>query len=277
MSDVSSVTNHFPTANEGFITTLSGTILAGATTVPLNSVSGLTNGSVFVGIIEPGEDKEQVFTGTVDTAGIQITDVVWTKGNNVGHTAGVTVVDYVTSTHFNMVAKGELVHADQDGTLKAGAVDNAAVLADSVVTTAKINDGAVTPAKLALGQSTSEVDGAESTSSTSFVALTTPQAVTVTVPSSGTVLVSLSFIARNTGGGQILGGVELSGANTVTLGSAGNSQNEVLGYSSVYTSWGFTRLMTGLTPGSTTFTAKYLTTASTANYHKRKLIVIPLC
>lgn len=42
-----------------------------------------------------------------------------------------------------------LTHADQDGTLKAGAVDVAAVLADDVVETAKIKNSNVTTAKIA--------------------------------------------------------------------------------------------------------------------------------
>lgn len=136
--NVTAVTNHFLTANKGFITTLGSTISAGAATVPLTSVSGLTNGTIFVGIIEPGLSNEQEFTGTVDTAGVQITGVKWTDGTNVDHTAGVTIVDYVSATGQNMLLKGLLVHADQDGTLKAGAVDVAGVLASNVVTYPKL-------------------------------------------------------------------------------------------------------------------------------------------
>jgi microcystin-dependent protein len=140
-SNVSAVTSHFPTANEGFTTTLSSTILSGATTVPLNSTSGLTNGTVFVGIIEPGQAKEQTFTGIVDTGGAQITGVKWTRGTNADHTAGVTIVDYVSGTGNNMFTKGLLVSHDQDGTLKAGAVDDTAVLADAIITPSKIATG----------------------------------------------------------------------------------------------------------------------------------------
>lgn len=117
MADLSTVTsNFFPTPKEGFITTLASTITAGAATVPLTSVSGLTNGNIFVGLVEPGEANEQAFTGVVDTAGTQITSVKWTKGTNVGHNAGVTVVDYVTSTAVGMISKGILQEHDQDGT-----------------------------------------------------------------------------------------------------------------------------------------------------------------
>lgn len=116
-SNVSSVVKHFPQANEGFITTLGSTILSGAATVPLTTTSGLTNGSVFVGIIEPGVvGKEQTFTGTVDTSGTQITGVKWTRGSNTGHNAGVTIVDYVTGTHLNIMSKGMQREHNQDGT-----------------------------------------------------------------------------------------------------------------------------------------------------------------
>lgn len=122
MSDVTSVINHWPTANEGFITTLSGSILSGAATVALTSVSGLTNGTIFVGIIEPGGTKEQTFTGVVDTGGSQITGVIWTRGSNADHSAGVTIVDYVAGTYINMLTKGLKVSHNQDGTIKNLAV-----------------------------------------------------------------------------------------------------------------------------------------------------------
>jgi hypothetical protein len=118
LSTVTSVVNHFPTANEGFVTTLGSTILAGAVTVPLTSVSGLTNGTIFVGIIEPGLANQQTFTGTVDTAGVQITSVKWTRGTNVDHTAGVTIVDYVSGTGQDMMTKGIQVNHTQTGSHK---------------------------------------------------------------------------------------------------------------------------------------------------------------
>lgn len=144
MSDVSSATNFFPTVNEGFITTVGGGgVTSGGTTVPLTSISGLTNGSIFVGIVEPGLAAQQVFTGTVDTAGTQITDVVWTRGANAPHTAGKTVVDYVTGTTINLITKGILTFANQDGTLKAVVAPSATI------------SGAVTSATLTVSGATS--------------------------------------------------------------------------------------------------------------------------
>jgi hypothetical protein len=116
MSNVSGATNYFPTVNEGFATTVGvGGVSSGGTTVPLTSVTGLTNGSVFVGVIEPGTTNQQVFTGIVNTGGSSITGVVWTRGANVAHAAGVTVVDYVTGTAINLIVTGILKQHTQAG------------------------------------------------------------------------------------------------------------------------------------------------------------------
>lgn len=115
MSNVTAVLSHFSTSNEGFQTTIPTPVTAGAITVPLASTTGLVNGTIFVGIIEPTTVKQQVFTGTVDIAGTMITGVVWTRGTNVDHAAGVTIVDYVTGTDHNMATKGILVQHTQTG------------------------------------------------------------------------------------------------------------------------------------------------------------------
>lgn len=117
MTNVSAVTKHFPSAEEGFTTTLSSTISAGATTVGLNSLSGYTTGEVATFIVAPTVSSEkQVFTGVVDTAGLQLTNVVWTTGTNQTHAAGTTVVDYATATHISQMSKGILAEHNQDGT-----------------------------------------------------------------------------------------------------------------------------------------------------------------
>lgn len=124
MSDVSLVTKLIPTVNEGFTASVGGSgVVSGGTTVPLTNVSGLTNGTVFVGIIEPGLTNQQVFTGTVDTSGSQITGVTWTRGANTAHAAGVTVVDYITGTDINMLGKAFLTEHSQDGTHSSAFLD----------------------------------------------------------------------------------------------------------------------------------------------------------
>lgn len=114
-SDVSGASKYFVTPNEGFSTTTSGTVASGATSVGLNSVAGLTNGTTFVGVIEPAGTKEQIFTGVVDTSGSQITGVVWTKGSNIDHATGVSVVDYDTGTALKLMTTGLLKQHTQAG------------------------------------------------------------------------------------------------------------------------------------------------------------------
>ena len=116
-TSVSSVTNHFPSAENGFTTTTAGSVSSGAATVTLNSVAGYSNGEVVALVIDPTDaSKKQTFTGIVDTAGVQITSVVWTAGTNQTHALGATVVDYATATHISMMTKGIVVEHNQDGT-----------------------------------------------------------------------------------------------------------------------------------------------------------------
>ncbi len=157
-TSVTSVTNHFPSAENGFSTTTSASVSSGATTVQLNSVAGYDNGEVVVFVIDPTDaTKKQTFTGIVDTAGTQITSVVWTAGSNQSHSLGATVVDYATATHISMISKGLSVSLNQNGTLKTNSVTTTNItdsnvtvdkLASNAVTTAKIADDAVTDDKL---------------------------------------------------------------------------------------------------------------------------------
>ena len=119
-TSVSNVTKHFPSAQNGFTTTTASSTASGATTVQLNSVAGYNNGEVAVFVIEPtSSTAKQTFTGTIDTSGVQVTNVVWTSGTNQTHASGVTVVDYETATHWSMMTKGILVNHDQGGNHKS--------------------------------------------------------------------------------------------------------------------------------------------------------------
>lgn len=127
-TDVSSVVNHFPEAQNGFSTTLASTTGSGATTVVLNSIGSYTNGKPVVLVVDPTDaSKKQTFTGIVDTANTQITNVVWTAGTNQSHSGGATVVDYFTATVIDMIAKGILVEHHQDGTHHAVTADSVTV------------------------------------------------------------------------------------------------------------------------------------------------------
>lgn len=275
-SDVSAVTtNFFPRAHEGFITTVGGSgVSSGGATVPLTSVAGLNNGDIFIGVVDPGSNAEQTFVGVVDVPGLQITGVNWTRGSNTAHAAGKTVVDYVSGTYINLIQKGLLVSHDQDGTLKAGSVDNTAVLADNIITTAKISDTQITPNKLNLGAATATVNIAESTSSTSLTDLTTTtDQVTLTVGAHGLALVLIEATAFNSNVGEYSQvSVNVTGASTVTNQLAILDKASSVGEKQLS---GF-KLYTGLNPGSTTFKMKYKVTGGTGTFGARGIVVIPL-
>jgi len=80
---------------------------------------------------------------TLDPTPVYGSDQVYAAGSST------QVFISVSSIAHNQLVDGLLVSHDQDGTLKAGAVDVAAVLADDVVETAKIKDANVTTAKIA--------------------------------------------------------------------------------------------------------------------------------
>lgn len=115
--NVSSVTNHFPNPQDGFTTTTSGSVSSGAATVGLSSTGDYSNGDIVVLIVDPADaDKKQVFVGTMDVSGSQVTGVVWVGGTNQAHSSGATVVDYYDAAHVKMMTKGILVEHEQDGT-----------------------------------------------------------------------------------------------------------------------------------------------------------------
>lgn len=119
-TSVSSLTSNFyPSPQNGFTTTTSGSVSSGAVTVGLASVAGYNNGDIATLVIDPTDaSKKQTFTGIVDTSGIQITSVVWTAGTNQAHALGATVVDYATATHIAQITKGLLsAGLNQDGTI----------------------------------------------------------------------------------------------------------------------------------------------------------------
>lgn len=152
-------------------------------------------------------------------------------------------------------------------------------IADNAVTTSQILNGAVTANKLGTGATNTTVATSETTTSSSYVALATAgPAVTVTIGANGLALVSLyNHTSNSTASADNYMGVALSGANTV----ASTDNYALLRRASDASSGGFGAssaviLLTGLTAGSTTFTAQYRTNAGTATFKNRRLAVVPL-
>lgn len=152
-------------------------------------------------------------------------------------------------------------------------------IGDEAVTTAKINDGAITSSKLGLSPETAEVTTTQTTTSTSYTDLATSgPAATVTIGSNGLAWVHLSAtITNNTTNGFSYMGFAVSGASTVAAADA-FALEEQFGSANVLLKVGISFLVTGLTAGSNTFTAKYKSGngSHTANFRARKITVIPL-
>lgn len=135
MSDLSSVSeNYFPTAHETFADTLSSSIAALATEVPITNLSEYDDGEVVVLTVEPGTSNEATCVGVKASSPYKLTSVVWTEGNvGVGHSAGATVIDYDSATHYNLLTKWLKTIANQDGTLKDQPIRDALGLSSASV------------------------------------------------------------------------------------------------------------------------------------------------
>lgn len=145
----------------GTATTLSAPgYTEGATTINVGSTTNFADDTGVIFAIDETETDDNgdevrvqgtynVYEGTV-ASGTGINNVSWLRGDgDRNYSAGASTRVYVTtsSAWADRLVDGMLVSHNQDGTLKAGAVDGSTVLADSVVTTAKLQDGAVTAAK----------------------------------------------------------------------------------------------------------------------------------
>lgn len=100
------------------------------------------------GVLVPGTYSE--YNATVTSGTTFSIDAVPVLGSDQVYPAGSTTQVFlpVSSSAHNDLIDGLVVSHNQDGTLKAGAVDNAAVLASNVVETPKIKDANVTATKI---------------------------------------------------------------------------------------------------------------------------------
>lgn len=127
------------------------------------------------------------------------------------------------------------------------------------------------------GAQTAYVGNSETTTSRSFVDLkTTSDSVTVTIGSSGLALVSLICAGSNASDSTNYARVswEVTGASNVPPES--NAGYGIL-LNSTFQQVGVSKLMTGLTPGRTTFKMKYQVESSgTGTFANRSITVVPL-
>lgn len=160
-----------------------------------------------------------------------------------------------------------------------GTISGSSLSASSISST-QLANASVTSNKLATGAATALVATSQTATSTSYGDLaTTGPAVTVTIGANGLALVCLSASMTNSsaGGDGALTSFAISGATTMAAGTS----PYILFYQTWTTSslgeFGATWLVTGLTPGSTTFTVKYAAfSGGTAGWKDRSISVVPL-
>lgn len=199
---------------------------------------------------------------------------------DLGGTAASPTVVGITSGSASNLNSGTLAAARMpaltgDVTTSAGAV--ATTIGTSKVLTAMINNAAVTADKLSTGAAASDVATSETTTSTSYTGLTTPQAVTVTVGANGLLLVEFGCrMSQSATGNASRASVALSGGNTVASSDNYACYQRSTSSTAEIAQANRSKLFTGLAAGSTTVTMQFKVAAGTGTYLDRTLLAIPL-
>lgn len=138
-----------------------------------------------------------------------------------------------------------------------------------------VGNAIATSSGVSIGAQHAEVTTQETETSTSFDDMTTAgPAVTVCVGANGKALVTLSASMTGGAGGQYaIMGVAVSGASTV---AASDQKALYTTDAAGEVSHSRTFLLTGLTPGNNTFTAKYRVTGGTGTFSNRGVTVVPV-
>lgn len=155
------------------------------------------------------------------------------------------------------------------------AISNGVLNTNNSVKTSNIQNAAVTADKLSTGAATAKVVTTETTTSTSYTDLSTSgPAVTVTIGANGLALVILNTqLSNGSSTGYASMSFAVSGANT----QAAADEFAVLAINPTTMRASSVFLLTGLTAGSTTFTAKYASLVTgTSTFLNRKISVVPL-
>lgn len=169
------------------------------------------------------------------------------------------------------------VGAHQGITTDTITVTSGTTLPAGDIGTADLAAASVTADKLATGAQTAAVLTSETEASATYDDMTTPgPAVTVTIGANGLALVSIFCDqANDTIDAKTYMGFAISGATTVAA-----SDNFAVSFQSAKAAAAYqgsaTFLVTGLTAGSNTFTAKYRVSSGTGTFIRRKITVVPL-
>jgi hypothetical protein len=200
---------------------------------------------------------------------------------------------YVDVTAAGSISYNEVTNGAASPALTAGSTRLAKVVSDGSAITAVttsgpdsllniirptvfIPTGLITTDQIASVIQTASVATSQTTTSSSYTDLSTSgPAVTVTVPRSGIVQLSEACTASNSvvNDASVMSYVA-SGANTISGSDASACFHRAHTASNASRS-GFVKVITGLTPGSTTFKAVYRSSGGTATFSGRDISVEP--
>lgn len=248
-----------------WITNDVGDITAVNVTAPITG--GGTSGAVTIGVSAASTSASGV---------VQLSDSTSTTSSVLASTSTATKSAYdladAAIAKSTLTTAGDVLYRNATVPVRLGIGTAGQVL--------KVNSGATAPEWGAAPSGTPNsayayVATQETTTSATYVGLTTPLAVTVTTGTKALVIVSAEFrngSAANAG----YSSYAVSGATTIAasdqrcihtyLGSATNFQSRTSAAS----------LLTGLTAGSNTFTVQYKTDAGTGSWLQRDITVIDM-
>jgi hypothetical protein len=253
--------------------TSTGTITAQTLVVQVvtSSVSFITGSTRFGSLIT----NTHTFTGSVNISGssTQIGNKILSGSFTVASVTGSLVEFQATEAGVKIGASSTDTHTVTGSLSVSGSVTGTSIVRSGGTSTqALMADGSVKANPTGAVVATSQTTGL-----TTYTDLATAgPTVTVTIGASGAAIVILTARTDNTNSGiEVFMGFAVSGATTVAasdaqaLCSAARNTGDTPKNSAVF--W-----VTGLTAGSNTFTSKYRTTANTATFADRNIIVIPI-
>jgi hypothetical protein len=228
--------------------------------VPSTAGSGISASALATGTITVDNTVQRALTSTCGPSGFLNTFSQAGAATCINASTGLTVASG------NVTVDTTAIQARVTGTC-SGSQTIQSINANGTVTCA--SGGA------SLGPGAGRVDTTQTTNNTGYTDLTTAgPSATVTIPASGKALVTVTGLINppmnGTGFMSFAGGGITAADNQALIRDAGSST------STGYIQASATFLVTGISTGSQTFTAKYKTDGTTVSFADRHIVVIPL-